>query len=101
MVYKPFQGMEWVMKSAIALITAGMVLNFVVGQTLGSLSMASVILALYVEFWAFVLGSIALVVVAMWMLVRIWKPSLPEWKGVQPETPHQELSASMVSASSD
>jgi hypothetical protein len=43
----------------------GIVLNGIIGQTLGLFSVASVILTLYVAFWAFAIGSIVLVLVSI------------------------------------
>lgn len=60
---------EWIVTSATGLIFVSITLNVVVGQTLGSFSMGPVLLALYVAFWSYVLGSAALMFVSIWMLV--------------------------------
>ena len=54
--------------AALVLISAG--LNLFVMQTLGSFDAAAVILALFVGFWAFVLGTVLLVVSSSWLLFR-------------------------------
>jgi hypothetical protein len=68
--------MMWIVTSATASMGIGIGLNLVVGQTLGSFSVASVLLALYVAFWAFALGSVALIAVTIWVLLTR-KPLLP------------------------
>jgi len=54
--------------AALVLIGAGM--NLLVMQTLGSFDAAAVILALFVGFWAFVLGTVLLLVSSSWLLFR-------------------------------
>jgi hypothetical protein len=54
--------------AALVMISAG--LNVFVMQTLGSFDAAAVILALFVGFWAFVLGTVLLVVSSSWLLFR-------------------------------
>ena len=54
--------------AALVMISAG--LNLFVMQTLGSFDAAAVILALFVGFWAFVLGTVLLVVSSSWLLFR-------------------------------
>ena len=54
--------------AASVMISAG--LNLFVMQTLGSFDAAAVILALFVGFWAFVLGTVLLVVSSSWLLFR-------------------------------
>lgn len=55
---------------AAALVMIGAGLNLFVMQTLGSFDAAAVILALFVGFWAFVLGTVLLVVSSSWLLFR-------------------------------
>lgn len=55
---------------AAALVMIGVGLNLLVMQTLGSFDAAAVILALFVGFWAFVLGTVLLVVSSSWLLFR-------------------------------
>ena len=55
---------------AAALVMIGAGLNLFVMQTLGSFDAAAVILALLVGFWAFVLGTVLLVVSSSWLLFR-------------------------------
>lgn len=59
-----------VVASAITLGTIGVGLNILVMQTLGSFDAGSVILALYLGFWSFVVGSIVLLVSSIWLFVR-------------------------------
>jgi hypothetical protein len=54
--------------AAMVMISAG--LNVFVMQTLGSFDAAAVILALFVGFWAFVLGTVLLLVSSSWLLFR-------------------------------
>jgi hypothetical protein len=56
---------------AAALVLIGAGLNVFVMQTLGSFDAAAVILALFVGFWAFVLGTVLLVVSSSWLFLRI------------------------------
>ena len=49
--------LQWAVESGAVLILIGAGLNFLVMQTLGSFDAASVILALFLGFWAFVLGN--------------------------------------------
>lgn len=53
-----------------ALVMIGAGLNLFVMQTLGSFDAAAVILALFVGFWAFVLGTVLLVVSSSWLFLR-------------------------------
>jgi len=59
------------------LVLMGAGLNLFVIQTLGSFDVASVLLALYVAQWAFVLGLIVLLVLSVWLLWTA-KPKLHE-----------------------
>ena len=61
---------QWVVESAIALIIVGAALNVLVMQTLGSFDAASVILALFLAFWAFVLGNTVLFLSSIWVFMR-------------------------------
>ena len=54
--------------AALVMIAAG--LNLLVMQTLGSFDAAAVILAVFVGFWAFVLGTVLLLVSSSWLLFR-------------------------------
>jgi hypothetical protein len=54
--------------AALVMIAAG--LNLLVMQTLGSFDAAAVILALFVGFWAFVLGTVLLLVSSSWLFFR-------------------------------
>ena len=67
---KTQKSIRWVIASATALVIIGVGLNIVVTQTLESFSPAAVILALYVGFWAFVLGNIALILSSIWLFMR-------------------------------
>ena len=70
MSIKTQKSVRWVVRSATALVMIGVGLNIVVTQTLGFFSPATVILALYVGFWAFVLGNIALILSSIWLFMR-------------------------------
>ena len=61
---------QWVVESAVALIIVGVGLNFLVMQTLGSFDAASVILALFLGFWAFVLGNTVVFLSSIWLFMR-------------------------------
>ncbi len=61
---------QWVVESAAALIIVGVGLNFLVMQTLGSFDAAWVILALFVGFWAFVLGNTVAFLSSVWLFMR-------------------------------
>jgi hypothetical protein len=52
------------------MVFIGVGLNIFVMQTLGSFSVAAVLLALYLAFWAYVLGSTVLILVSIWLLMR-------------------------------
>jgi hypothetical protein len=60
---------QLIVASATALVIIGVALNIVVMQTLGSFDAASVILGLYVGFWAFVLGNMALILSSIWLFM--------------------------------
>jgi hypothetical protein len=64
-----FRGIKWIVVGAMTLISISILLNVVVAQTLASLSVASVILALYVAVLAYVVGGIALIVISMRVLL--------------------------------
>jgi membrane protein implicated in regulation of membrane protease activity len=61
---------RWVVESAAALIIVGVGLNFLVMHTLGSFDAASVILALFLGFWAFVLGNTVLFFSSIWLFMK-------------------------------
>ena len=61
---------RWAVESAAVLILVGVGLNFLVMQTLGSFDAASVILALFLGFWAFVLGNSVLFFSSIWLFMR-------------------------------
>ena len=61
---------HWAVESAAVLIVVGVGLNFLVMQTLGSFDAASVILALFLGFWAFVLGNSVLFFSSIWLFMR-------------------------------
>jgi hypothetical protein len=68
MTYKNCQGLQWIIVSGAVFIIIGIALNAIVGQTMGLLSVAFVLLALYVAFWAFAVGSLVLVLVSFRIL---------------------------------
>ena len=61
---------QWAIESAAVLIVVGVGLNFLVMRTLGSFDAASVILALFLGFWAFVLGNSVLFFSSIWLFMR-------------------------------
>ena len=61
---------QWAVESAAVLIVVGVGLNFLVMQTLGSFDAGSVILALFLGFWAFVLGNSVLFFSSIWLFMR-------------------------------
>jgi hypothetical protein len=69
MSIKTQKNLQWVVASATALVIIGVGLNIVVTERLESFSPATVILALYVGFWAFVLGNIALILSSIWLFM--------------------------------
>ena len=60
----------WALESGAVLIVVGVGLNVLVMQTLGSFDAASVILALFLGFWAFVLGNSVLFFSSIWLFMR-------------------------------
>ena len=58
--------MQRVVATAAVLVLIGVGLKIFVFETLGSFDAASVILALYVASWAFVLGDIGLILSVLW-----------------------------------
>jgi hypothetical protein len=61
---------QWALESGAVLIGVGVGLNILVMQTLGSFDAASVILALFLGFWAFVLGNSVLFFSSIWLFMR-------------------------------
>ncbi len=61
---------QWTIESGAALIVVGAALNVLVMQTLGSFDAASVILALFLGFWAFVLGNTVVFFSSIWLFLR-------------------------------
>lgn len=82
------RNMQWVVASATALAIIGVGLNIAVMQTLGSFDAASVILALFLGFWAFVLGSMGLLVSSIWLFMKrkdlVAEPMSRKSEAVQP-----------------
>ncbi|HEX8751228.1 MAG TPA: hypothetical protein VF732_08955 [Nitrospira sp.] len=64
------ENIQRVVAGATALGILGVGLNIVVMQTLGSFDAASVMLALFLGFWAFVLGSTILLFSSIWLFIR-------------------------------
>ena len=79
---------QWVVESAAALIIVGVGLNFLVMQTLGSFDAAAVILALFLGFWAFVLGNTVVFLSSVWLFMRRRDMSAEPTSG-QPEARQQ------------
>ena len=61
---------QWALESGAVLIVVGLGLNVLVMETLGSFDAASVILALFLGFWAFVLGNSVLFFSSIGLLMR-------------------------------
>jgi hypothetical protein len=78
------KNIQRVLITATGLVILGAALNVFVMQTLGSFDAASVILALYVAAWAFVLGDIGLILSALWFFMKR-RVGLAERRSVQPE----------------
>ena len=78
---------QWALEFGGALVVIGVGLNILVTQTLGSFDAALVILALFLGFWAFVLGNVTLVLSSIWLLIR-GKHPLPESVSVRPAEAH-------------
>ena len=76
--------------TATILIIIGAALNVLVIETLGSFDAASVILALYVASWAFVLGDVGLILSALWFFMKR-RVGLAEHRGVQPQVREQRV----------
>jgi hypothetical protein len=87
-----FHGMGWMAASGTVLIGLSIGLNVLIAQTLGSWSVAAVILALYVACLAYVIGGIALAVVSISLFVKR-KLSLSEWSRMRPGSRYQEYAA--------
>jgi hypothetical protein len=79
-----------VVESAAALIFVGVGLNFLVMQTLGSFDVASVILALFLGFWALVLGNTVVFFSSIWLFLKRRDLSAKP-AGGQPEAPEHRL----------
>ena len=68
--------LQWAVESGAVLILVGIGLNFLVMQTLGSFDAASVILALFLGFWAFVLGNSVLFLSSIGLFMK--RRAIPE-----------------------
>jgi hypothetical protein len=73
-----------IVKIGTVLVIIGIGLNFLVLWTLGLFDVASVLLGLYLAFWAYVVGTVLLIVLSIWLLVNRTS-SLPERRSVKPE----------------
>jgi hypothetical protein len=83
---------QWMIEAGAALVIIGIGLNVLVTQTLGTFEAASVLLTLYLALWAYVLGSIILVVLSIWLFLT--RNSLStEPMDVRPESEARELVA--------
>lgn len=68
------KNVQRVIETGMALVIIGVGLNALVTWTLGAFDAASVLLALYVGFWAYVLGTMALIVLSIWLVFRRKQP---------------------------
>ena len=80
---------QWAIEGAATLIVVGVGLNFLVMHTLGSFDAASVILALFLGFWAFVLGNSVLFFSSIWLFMRK-REALSDHKIEQPKDGEQQ-----------
>jgi hypothetical protein len=63
------RNVQRMIEAGAVLVLMGVGLNLLVTQTLGTFDAALVLLALYVALWAYVLGSIILIVLSIWLLL--------------------------------
>jgi hypothetical protein len=92
---KTYKNVQRIIASATALVITSVGLNIVVTQTLGSFSAASVLLALYLAFWTFVLGSAVLIALSIWLIM---KHMFPARTSAQLESENHESIAMPASA---
>ena len=81
---------QWAIESGAVLIVIGVALNFLVMHTLGSFDAASVILTLFLGFWAFVLGNSVLFFSSIWLFMRR-RDLQPALASAQPATREHPL----------
>jgi O-antigen/teichoic acid export membrane protein len=75
--------------NATAVVFFGVGLNIFVTETLGAFGAASVLLALYLAFWSYVLGSVVLVALLLWLLMRK-KLTFPKSPRSRPQSDDQK-----------
>jgi len=83
--------LQWALESGAALIVVAVGLNVLVMQTLGSFDAASVILTLFLGFWAFVLGNTVLFFSSIWLFMRRREISDKPATGQSETREHQPL----------
>jgi hypothetical protein len=79
-----FHGMGWVGGSAVLLLLIGTGLALFVQQTLGHVSLATTLLALYLSSWAYVLGLLGLLFLSVrwlvsWQRVRVTRAAMSQY----------------------
>jgi hypothetical protein len=65
------QGLRWVGGSSLILLIIGFSLSLIARLTLGSFDFTTVLLALSVSVWSYVLGFIGLGFLSLWLGVRV------------------------------
>ena len=90
-----FQWTGWVVGGASLLLLLSAGLELFVQQTLGYHSVATVILALYLAFWSYVLGLGVLLFLAVWWLVewrrvRVKRAAMSSYASAEPRSQHLE-----------
>src|SRR5687767_13283554 len=85
-----------IMAASAALVVLGVGMNILVMQTLGSLDAASVILALFLGFWAFVLGNVVLILSTVWLFVRRKLMTSEPMSGTQQTAQHAPIGLSAM-----
>ncbi len=90
-----FQGIGWVVGSASLLLLISAGLELFVQQTLGHNSVATVILALYLAFWSYVLGLGVLLILSVrwlveWRRVRMKPVAMSRYAPAEPRSRHLE-----------
>jgi hypothetical protein len=82
------KNIQRIVVTAAALVFIGVGLNILVMQTLGSFDAASVILALFLAFWAFVLGNAVLILSSVWLVISRMLTASKRMSGNQQSPEH-------------
>ena len=86
-----FQGMGWVGGGAAALLLISAGLTLFVGQAVGQVSVATILLALYLASLSYVLGLVGLVLLSLWWLlvwrrVRVTRAAMSRYAPAEPRS---------------